>query len=113
MKNIKVQTKELAENQEHILIAIKNLNERLEAIEGKTDDDNLENLKDILNSQTMIDEIIVKNSDDILRMKRTKDENKVKLEVLESRINIADKEIAQIIQEKLNDKFNKNVKNDV
>ena len=72
MKNIKAQNKELAENQEHILVAIKNLNERLEANEGKTDDGNHENLKDILNSQTLIDEIVVKNSDDILRIKRTR-----------------------------------------
>ena len=32
-------------------------------------------VQDILKSQTMIDEIIVKNSDDILILKKAKDEN--------------------------------------
>jgi hypothetical protein len=39
-------------------------------------------IKDILESQAMLDEIIVKSSDDILVMKKTKEENAVAIQML-------------------------------
>ena len=57
LKNKKDQIEELLENQNFILDAVKNLNERLEAIESSSD----------------IDGVIVKNnSDDIALMKKIK-----------------------------------------
>ena len=53
-----------------MLNAIKNLNGRLEAIEEKVDDNKIKDLKDILESQSLIDEIVVNNSDDIAIMKK-------------------------------------------
>ena len=64
---------EVLENQNHILNAIENLNERLEAIEEIIDDDKIKYIKDILDSQTMIDEIIVKNSDHIALIQKAKE----------------------------------------
>ena len=57
-----------------MLNAIKNLNGRLEAIEEKVDDNKIKDLKDILESQSLIDEIVVNNSDDIAIMKKVEDE---------------------------------------
>ena len=59
-KNLKEQVMELERDQTHMLEAIKYLNDRLEAMEKKESD-----RKDILDSQGTIDEIIVKNCDDI------------------------------------------------
>ena len=53
---------ELMMNQKHILEAIKYLNER---IEYKAKNENTNEVNDILESQAMIDQIIVKNADDI------------------------------------------------
>ena len=66
---------ELMENQTHVLEAIKYLNERIEDIIDKKKKDKCNEVKDILDSQAMIDNIIVKNSDDILIIKKTKEEN--------------------------------------
>ena len=104
MKNIKVQIKELLENQEHILEAVKNLNERLERIEQKTNDEKLDDIKNILESQTMIDEIIVKNSDDIILMKKTKKNSETALILLESKIDMLDEEITKFITLKVKEK---------
>ena len=92
-KSKKVQIEELLENQKYILDAVKNLNKRLVAIEEKMDDDKIKDLKDILESQNMIDEIIVKNSDDIELMKKVKDENEDAIKSLESKIEELDNEI--------------------
>ena len=66
---------ELFRNQNHILEAVKNLNERLETIEEKYDDQRFVEVKEILKSQTMIYEIIVNNSDDIALMLKVRDEH--------------------------------------
>lgn len=70
--NMKLEIDELHRNQNHILEAVKNLNERLEKMEEKLDDQKCDEFKEILNSQRMIDEIIVKNSDDIALLMKDK-----------------------------------------
>ena len=90
---IKKQVNELIENQYHILVAIKYLDERLKEPTNKEKDDN--DVGDILESQTMIDQITVKNSDDMLVMKKTKDNNTVAIKVLETRIEKIKEEIKQ------------------
>ena len=57
----------------------------------------------------MIDEIIVKNSDDILILKKTKDKNSDAIKLLEARIDALDKEIKRTI-EALKDKKVKDIK---
>ena len=61
---------ELMNNQNHILEAIQNLNERLVVVEEKLNDDHVDEVKNIVETQAMIDKIIVKNSDDIILMKK-------------------------------------------
>ena len=73
---------ELMMNQKHILEAIKYLNER---IEYKAKNENTNEVNDILESQAMIDQIIVKNSDDILIIRKTKEENTLAIQQLESK----------------------------
>ena len=101
---MKVQIKELVENQVNILNAVKNLNERLEDLEGKANHGKKNDVKNILESQAMIDEIIVKNTDDIALMKKTKGENMSAIKLLESKIDYFDNEIAKIVKEKLQSK---------
>ena len=90
---MKDQIDELLENQNSIVGAVKNLNERLEAIEKKMDDESIKNMKDILEGQALIDEVIVKNTDDIALMKKIKQENKDAIKSLEAKIDKLDKEI--------------------
>ena len=52
-----------------------NLNERLTSMEEKIDDQKMLEVKEILESQAIIDEIIVKNTDDIVLMKKMKQDN--------------------------------------
>ena len=92
---IKKQVNELIENQNHILVAIKNLDGRLKEPTNKENDKESIDVRDILESQVMIDQIIVKNSDDILVMKKTKDENTVAIKVLETQIEKINEEIKQ------------------
>ena len=66
------QIDEILNNQDHILAAIKNLNERFTLIENKVKDEHIEDLKNIIEGQALIDEIIVKNSDDIILLKKDK-----------------------------------------
>ena len=65
----------------------------LEAIEKKMDDESINDIQDILESQALIDEVIVKNSDDIAFMKKIKWENKDAIKSVESKIEKLDKEI--------------------
>ena len=88
-------------NQDIILEAVKNLNERVEVIENKVDDDKLNDLKDIIESQAVIDEVVVKTSDDIARMQKVKDENSRAINLLESKIETLDKEIQIKMEETL------------
>ena len=64
------QIDELMNNQNHILEAIQNLNERLVVVEEKLNDDHADEVKNIVETQAMIDKIIVKHSDDIILMKK-------------------------------------------
>ena len=79
---------ELEKNQTNMLEAITNLNDRLEAMEKKES-----NLKDFLDSQGTIDEIIVKNCDDSHIMKRTKENNEKSIKNIEAKIETIDQEI--------------------
>ena len=73
-RNIKIKPKikEIVETQDHILKAIKHLNERLEALVNRRSNYNPEDVRNILQSQEMIDAIVVKNSDDILILRKIK-----------------------------------------
>ena len=82
----KDQTKEILETQNYILDAVKNLNERLAAI-----DENL--------GQNIIDQIIVKNSDDISLMKKVKQENVNAIQSLESKIEELDSKLKLVNEE--------------
>ena len=80
---------DLMTNQRHILEAIKYLKEQVEDIVKK---DKVMNEKDvdvdrILESQAMIDELLVKNCDDILRIKKMKEENADNIKVLDKKID--------------------------
>ena len=67
----------------------------MEAIERKVDDDKINDLNDIIESQAMIDEVLVKNLDDIALMKKMKEENSDALKLLELKFEILDKEIVK------------------
>ena len=84
---------ELMTNQKHMLVAIKYLNEQIEDILEKAKNDNKKEVENILESQAMIDKIIVKNSDDILMIKNAKEENSMAIRQLERQIYKVDKEI--------------------
>ena len=88
MENIKEQVIELQKNQTYMLEAIKYLHERLGDMENKNSD-----LKDILDCQGTIDEILVKNCDDIHVIKRTKEENEISIKALDARIETINREI--------------------
>ena len=103
MSTLKNQVNELMENQKHMLEAIKYLDERVVDIIMKANKDKVHEVQDILKSQTMIDEIIVKNSDDILILKKAKDENSHAIRYLGAKIDTLDKEIEKTM-ETVNDK---------
>ena len=84
---------DLMTNQRHILEAIKYLKEQVEDIVKK---DKVMNEKDvdvdrILESQAMIDELLFKTCDDILRIKKMKEENADNIKVLDKKIDKIDK----------------------
>ena len=58
----------------------------MEAIEKKIDDEKMDDLKDIRESQGIIDEVLVKTSDDVALMKKQKEENNHAIKLLESKI---------------------------
>ena len=88
MTNIKDQVLELKENQKHMLEAIRYLTEKVKDMENKEHD-----VENIVESQAFIDEIIVKNSDDIIAMKRLKHENAESIKKLDTKIDDIDKEV--------------------
>ena len=55
---MKLKIDELSRNQNHIIEAVTNLNERLERMEEKFDDEKCDEFKEIQNSQRLIVEII-------------------------------------------------------
>ena len=81
MDIINEQINQLMENQTHILNAIKYLDERMTKVDEKELEKHRGEIKDILQSQAMLDEIIVKSSDDILAMKNAKEENAVAIKI--------------------------------
>ena len=116
MTAIKEQVNELAENQKHILVAIKYLKERMEHMLKKFDDEKTDDVNEILESQEMIDALVVKNSDDIILIKKLRDENSLAMKTLESKIDDINKEIGtsiKTIQAKLDvSKIEQNDKDD-
>ena len=66
IKCIEEQRNKLKNNQEHVIEAISNLNDRFWAIEGIIDVGQLKDAKNIWERQAMIDELIVKNSDELI-----------------------------------------------
>ena len=94
MKTLKEQVNDLNENQNHILEAVKNLNQRLEYFEENCKVDKINDLQDIIEGQENIDEIIVKNSDDIICIKKKKEENAASIQILEDKICTIDNDIA-------------------
>ena len=116
MDMIKKQVEEISKNQNHILKAIKYLDEKIKEVidNGKNTDE----IKNIIESQDRIDGIIVKNSDDILAMEKTKAENADAIKVLESKIDMINHEIESIKSKDKNtkkerqrkDKFNTPIK---
>ena len=79
MKTLKEQMIEMQQNRKHMLEAIRYLSERLQCIENKEHD--------------LKDEIIVKNSDDISIIKKTKEDNAISIKKLEVKIDDIEKEI--------------------
>ena len=94
MESFEDQVSELMRNQKHILEAIKYLNERIDIID-KTKDDKSGEVVNILESQAMLDQIIVNNSDNILIIKKTKDANAAAIKHLETKIEQIDHEIEE------------------
>ena len=93
MEALEDQADELMRNQNHILEAIKYLNGKVEEMIDKTKDDKSSEVGNILESQAMLDEIIVKNSDDILIIKKPKDANAVAIKLLVAKIDQFEHEI--------------------
>ena len=93
------QIERVISNQKYLLNTVKNLDERLLEVEKRLDDDKVKEIRNIIEGQALIDEIIVKNSDDIKLMLKVKNQNQNELNRLESQINALDQEI----KEKIND----------
>ena len=53
------------------------MNERLENILETVDDEQIKDVKDIVESQAMIDQLLIKNSGDISLILKKKDDNAV------------------------------------
>ena len=68
-----------------MLTAIKYVDERIKEVIDKTQDKASADVQDMIQSQTMIDEFIVKNSDDILILKKSVEENSNTITALEQR----------------------------
>ena len=110
MSALNEQVSELMVNQKHMLEAIKYLNERMEDIIEKAKEAKDNQIENILESQGMIDGIIVKNSDDIRILKKTKEQNSLAIKHIEEKIDMIDKELKRtknIVEEKANKDRNK------
>ena len=84
MSALNEQVSELMVNQKHMLEAIKYLNEQMEDIIEKAKEAKDNQIENIFESQGMIDGIIVKNSDDIRILKKTKEQ---KIEIIDKELN--------------------------
>ena len=78
-------------NQHHILEAIKYLKEKVE--EDNHGNDRLKEMQDMIESQALIEEVIVKNSDDIQIIKRSKEEANTALRSIDVQIARIQKEL--------------------
>ena len=76
-----------------MLEAIRYLDERLKKVEDETVDNQRSEVKDLFESQAMLDEIIVKNSDDILVMKKSKQDNDIAIKKLDAKIDEMNREL--------------------
>ena len=94
------------ENQTHILNAIKYLDERMTKVDEKELEKHRGEIKDILQSQAMLDEIIVKSSDDILAMKKTKEENADAIQMLDAKLDKIN-EVLKMTKKEIKDKEEK------
>ena len=99
---------EIMVNQNRILEAVKYLHERLEEVTENRNSDKSD-VKNIIESQAMVDGIIVKNSDDIKVLLKTKQGNVTMIQRIETRIARIDEEI-ESIRTKLILKSNCNLK---
>ena len=95
MEAIQNQLSELTKNQRHILESIQFLNERIKDNADKVKEDESEEVENIIETQSMIDQIIVKNSDDRLIIKKIKEENAIAIKLLENKIDKIDKDITK------------------
>ena len=100
------QINQLMENQTHILNAIKYLDERMTKVDEKELEKHRGEIKDILQSQAMLDEIIVKSSDDILLMKKAKEENVVAIQMLDAKLDKIN-EVLKMTKKEIKDKEEK------
>ena len=76
-----------------MLEAIKYLSERIEDVTDKANNEKT-NVRDILDSQAMIDAIIVKKtSDDIVLIKKIKEENDAAIKILDTKIDKINEEL--------------------
>ena len=121
MEAIKSQIKELMVNQHHILEAIKFLKDKVEDDTKLTD--KMKEIQDIIDSQEVIDEVIVKSVDDIEIIKRSKEEANMALKSIEVKITRIEEEMDILTKkaedkvtsdklEKSRDKVDENGKND-
>jgi chromosome segregation ATPase len=108
MEALKVKVEELIVNQDHMLNAIKYLSERLEEVTEKMNYEKSD-MKEVLDSQAMIDGIVVKASDDILTIKKTKDEKDAGIKLLDTKIDMINQEIETL----RNSKIDKDKANDI
>ena len=93
LKLFEEQVQNFKNNQEHVIEAVKDLNDRFGAIESVIDLEKLKELKDILKSQEMLDELLVKNSDDIKLLQNWKNDNlKAQEKISQEMMKITDRE---------------------
>ena len=90
IRNIEQQVESLKNNQKHVIEALENLNQRFSSIENSIEPEQLKDIKDIIDSQSVIDEQIVKNSDDIKKLLKWKNSNLEAIEQLHHKIKIVE-----------------------
>ena len=88
MKTLNEQVKELTGNQKHILEVIKYLNERLESNLEKVNEEQIKDVKNVIESQAMIDQLVVKNSDDMIAIRREKMRINLLLKLLKQKLRL-------------------------
>ena len=96
------QVKKMMENQTHVLEAIKNLNDRIEVVEHVLHSDQMKDAKEMIENQELIDEIIVRNSDNIKSIQKWKEINSeviLNLDIEIKTMKKKEKEIMEIIRD--------------